>query len=414
MPYAARWSLALRHPRDKLLTGGRLPGSTPEALMSLTLNSEDVTRLEAAIATALAPLVHDRIGEWRGGVRRALEPLLGAHKSIFVLSAEHEPPFDCEPDILPAVAAYQAHFHALDPGFPRQARAFARPVWHWWMLYDASSLRRSEFYHDYVRRYRLFDPLVAIAGGGTPFPATLIFYHESDSSPTFDDRELDILRLVLPALRSGVRVLQEVGGRHASITTLMETCAWGAALFDQEGRLVHENRVLARFLEHEIESASLHVALKQAACTALGMGRMLTKSSERNRLGGGANDVTTSAGHYCVRGTCLGEEMLGRPAVLVFVERVGPPWVPTEALQARYQLTPREVQVARLLARGWSNSRIAGELSISLHTARRHVEHVLQKLDTRSRAAVATKLLEQTPSGCRTRPSPSPTPEGPA
>ena len=60
--------------------------------MSLTLSSEDVTRLEAAIATALAPLVHDRIGEWRGRVRRALEPLLGAHKSIFVLSARARAP----------------------------------------------------------------------------------------------------------------------------------------------------------------------------------------------------------------------------------------------------------------------------------------------------------------------------------
>jgi DNA-binding CsgD family transcriptional regulator len=367
--------------------------------MSLTLNSEDVTRLEAAIATALAPLVHDQIGDWRGSVRHALEPLLGAHKSIFVLSAEHEPPFDCEPDILPAMAAYQAHFHTLDPGFPRQARAFAHPVFNWWMLYDAGSLRRSEFYHDYVRRYRLFDPLVAIAGGGTPFPATLIFYHESESSPTFGERELDVLRLVLPALRSGVRILQEIGARHASITTLMETCAWGAALFDQESLPIHENRVLGSFFAQEAEGASLRVALRKAARTALGMGRLPRKSSKRIGMGGGAEDVMTSTGHYCVRGTCLGEEMLGRPAALVFVERVGPPWAPTEELQARYRLTPREVQVARLLARGWSNSRIAAALSISIHTARRHVEHVLLKLDTRSRAAVATKLLEQTPSG---------------
>jgi DNA-binding CsgD family transcriptional regulator len=362
--------------------------------MSLSLSSDEVTRLEAAIATALAPMAYDRVGEWRASLRRALEPLLGAHKSIFVLSADNEPTFECEPDILPAMAAYQAHFHALDPAFPRQARAFGHPVFNWWMLYEPSSLRRTEFYHDYVRRFRLFDPLVAMADSGTPFPSTLVFYHDRESGPGFGQRELDLLRLLVPALRSGVHILREVGMRRACVSTLVDRCAWCAALFDQEGCLTHENRALAGLLECEMEANAVRMAIRRAARATLGLGRPAAKSSSRHALGAGEHDVATSAARYRIRGTYLGAEILGRPAALVLVERLGPLWVPAERLQARYGLTPREVEVAGLLARGWSNSHIASELSMSIHTARRHVEHVLLKLEVNSRASVAAKALE--------------------
>ena len=67
---------------------------------------------------------------------------------------------------------------------------------------------------------------------------------------------------------------------------------------------------------------------------------------------------------------------------------------PTDLLTARYQLTRREADVARLLAVGKSNAEVAEALSISEHTARRHTEQVLLKLGVRSRAAVAPLLAE--------------------
>jgi predicted ATPase/DNA-binding CsgD family transcriptional regulator len=55
----------------------------------------------------------------------------------------------------------------------------------------------------------------------------------------------------------------------------------------------------------------------------------------------------------------------------------------------RSPLTPREYEVATLVARGNSNRQIAEVLVISPHTAARHVEHILAKLDCSSRAEVA-------------------------
>ena len=52
-------------------------------------------------------------------------------------------------------------------------------------------------------------------------------------------------------------------------------------------------------------------------------------------------------------------------------------------------LTPREVEVLRLLARGLSNKEIAARLSISPKTVGNHAEHIYAKIDARSRAAAA-------------------------
>jgi HD-GYP domain-containing protein (c-di-GMP phosphodiesterase class II) len=50
-------------------------------------------------------------------------------------------------------------------------------------------------------------------------------------------------------------------------------------------------------------------------------------------------------------------------------------------------LTPREVEVLRLLARGFSNKQIAERLVISPKTVGNHVEHIYAKIDASSRAA---------------------------
>ena len=54
-----------------------------------------------------------------------------------------------------------------------------------------------------------------------------------------------------------------------------------------------------------------------------------------------------------------------------------------------YALTPREREVARLLAEGLSNSQLAERLFISPRTAAVHVSNILSKLGMSSRTEVA-------------------------
>lgn len=57
------------------------------------------------------------------------------------------------------------------------------------------------------------------------------------------------------------------------------------------------------------------------------------------------------------------------------------------------KLTPRELEVARLLATGSINSEIADVLEISQKTVDTHRQHAMQKLGTRNNVALARLAL---------------------
>jgi DNA-binding NarL/FixJ family response regulator len=83
--------------------------------------------------------------------------------------------------------------------------------------------------------------------------------------------------------------------------------------------------------------------------------------------------------------TIAGGEALLSPAVTKRVIKQfarTPRPTPPKALD---QLTERELEVFRLIARGLSNAEIGRELHISDTTVKTHITHILQKLDLRDR-----------------------------
>ena len=58
-----------------------------------------------------------------------------------------------------------------------------------------------------------------------------------------------------------------------------------------------------------------------------------------------------------------------------------------------YRLTTREVQVARLIARGLSTAEIASTLFVSRHTVRDHLKATFQKVGVSSRGELTAKLF---------------------
>lgn len=71
--------------------------------------------------------------------------------------------------------------------------------------------------------------------------------------------------------------------------------------------------------------------------------------------------------------------------------RAAPPRIPPAALQ---ELTPRELEILILVARGMSNGEIADELVLSQATVKTHVKRVLAKLDLRDRVQAVVLAYE--------------------
>ena len=72
----------------------------------------------------------------------------------------------------------------------------------------------------------------------------------------------------------------------------------------------------------------------------------------------------------------------------LIVVRVPAPLIP-EPDRRLAPLSPREREIAGLVARGFRNKEIAARLSIASSTVKDHVHHILQKTGLRNRAAVA-------------------------
>ncbi len=71
-------------------------------------------------------------------------------------------------------------------------------------------------------------------------------------------------------------------------------------------------------------------------------------------------------------------------------------------------LTPREMMVACMVTKGWTNKKIASKLFISEGTTKRHLHHIYQKLNCREHLREAPRIAERinaaqpSPTGGRT------------
>jgi DNA-binding NarL/FixJ family response regulator len=87
-----------------------------------------------------------------------------------------------------------------------------------------------------------------------------------------------------------------------------------------------------------------------------------------------------------VRLVRTGDALLAPSITRRLVERFAPHRSEQVSVHADLSgLTPRELEVLRLLARGLSNAELAGELTVSEATVKTHVARILAKLQLRDR-----------------------------
>jgi len=97
-----------------------------------------------------------------------------------------------------------------------------------------------------------------------------------------------------------------------------------------------------------------------------------------------------------VRAAARGESWLSPAAAAALMERLRSQYVePEREVCGAESLSPRELEVLRLVARGMENSEIAGELQISPRTAKNHVSSILGKLGLTNRIEAATYAVRR-------------------
>ncbi len=122
-------------------------------------------------------------------------------------------------------------------------------------------------------------------------------------------------------------------------------------------------------------------------------------------LGSGANayclkDIEPNALVNVVKevakGACWLDPVIAKVALKLFPKPDNLRISSSNQLQdARSQLTERELEVLRLLVKGKSNTEIAKDLIVSVHTAKAHVCSILQKLCVDDRVQAAVKAVRE-------------------
>lgn len=378
-----------------------------EASGGLELTGRELCLVERAAELLVAPLAVPDLHAWQYDVLRTLKELLAADKASMMVGP-------------PLGLARQAS-EGLDTDqiikFPDVMQPLDKrhAIWRRQVLFGVSNrdllwgpfredLLRSAYYNEFIVPGRMYDALIVNLQVGRDKShdniAGLWFHHDRATGPKFGARGLAILRLLFPSFRAGMLMLRRLGEVRTALGRVIDALGQPAALFDVDGRRVHETPALTTALAQEpapgharVEAAIRGVAAEVARVVR---GRASAAHVSVAPAPMPARQLASELATYRVSAGLAPPELTGgRPLVMVTVsvERLAAKASPGAAeLMARFHLTRREAEVALLVATGHGTKATATRLGISPHTVRRHIENVYLKLGVHSRAEVSAVI----------------------
>lgn len=363
--------------------------------MPYTLSLRDSQQAGDCARILAAPFEFADFDDWSSAASERLRLLLGADKATFAISDGGHLHGRSEV-IAPAALREYIERYLIADKFGLLTRGLKLGAGNRALLWGAHrrEILRSAYWHDLVRPARAFDTVALCATvDASAGVANLQFYHDRETGPTFGARGLAIARAVFPAFASGCRTWVALQGYAQQLSNFVDTMPVGVVLARIDGRIVHENASVRRMLASVPSENTLRSAITEC------IDRFRRVWSSRAPAGSPAPPRPT-ASEYRVPGhtfrlstSFLGRDVLpGGGAIVVVVETLGPPPFPAGILRDRYNLTRREIEVARLLAEGETNLEVAAALGVSAPTARHHTESVMLKLGVNARGKIAVIL----------------------
>ena len=382
--------------------------------MASVRQASKLTRLKTAAEVLLSPLDFPGLQQWTAAVVRVMECAFQAEWSLFVLPSQEQQLLCTEGT---CSDSFEVNHAIVAKGEPQAGKSEILGLPQWPEQGGGSRAR--------VQCLRELDALsegavcTCIQEARTNIPEGLasfvclqtssragsaeLVWGQSDTDDRLfgEARDLEAAELLLPAFRAGTLLALQIASGEEQVLKAVDGLGMAALLLDGRGRALERTPRLEALLEMEPERKKLLGAAALLARRLMGL-RCPKKSSPLppEQLCAWAG-VTTSTARYRLRGAFFPASAgLRGSRVMVSFQQDEELVLPTASeLVTTRGLTPRQAEVALLLARGASDQQVAETLAISPHTARKHAEHIFSKLGVHSRKAMALRLMRPASAG---------------
>lgn len=375
--------------------------------MALILSSADLGRLQATHEVLLSPLEHDSVLEWCTAVVDAVGTLFRSDRALFNLAHQGTVTSVWGEGLAPFTDVLTEIVSGVQPGAIRYSddhldtaldlrRQERLEVWSNRMLERLYGTPMSEmpFYREFM------EPAGTVEGGcmTISLPSGEAMIGANPGRPganPFGEDWLELFRTILPSFKAGTRALLQLDARRESLIATLGGLGQAVGVWAIDGREIHRGRDLRRLLASDPEAERIVSASRRLSHRIALLRKPRRKSEAAAAMTPGQVEVATRTARYRLSGAFASAGLFGRePAIVICVDRAAPVVPPASTLRSRFGLTPREAQVARLLAMGLSNDEVGERLHISPHTVRSHGERIFRKLDVHTRGQFAHRVLD--------------------
>jgi DNA-binding CsgD family transcriptional regulator len=213
--------------------------------------------------------------------------------------------------------------------------------------------------------------------------------------PDFQPREVALLKRLAPHL--GAALKTATLRSQASTDKQSDPDVPGVLTLDHKGRVVQHTAAAEHWLKEigELkpgwqERADLPAAVRMISCA---LRRALDPSPDEDLGGVPRLRVRARSGRWLALYGSLTEPTPVRPSETMIVIEPAKPEEVALFNMAAYGLSPREEEIAKLIACGTSTKHISAALHISGYTVQNHLRNIFEKVGVRSRGELLKRIF---------------------
>ena len=262
----------------------------------------------------------------------------------------------------------------------------------------------SEFDADWMCRYEMNDGLFVRLTDGA-MPTCLILPVPKRSTPFDTPERVTLVNALVPHLQLSLRTqhhVRDLVDHHDDLAPAIDFHHHGIVILGPDQSVVHLNSAADRILRSndglQLRSGSIEAA---RASVTIELQRSIDRAFNHDCLDpwGGSLCCPRPSGkrHYVVHVVPIHRDSEASPsarqAIVVIIDPALQTDSPASLFRRLWTLTAAEADVAARIARGAELKQISDELSVSITTVRKHLQHVYDKTDTHRQAELVRLLL---------------------